>query len=166
MMQPHNTHRWRLLIGVVLVGLAVVPWVSTLIGQYDPTSVPTVSEFASETTDRGTLEGNTELKLPASATDIHGYVDGFRDLTTQLRFTLPARDFDTFLKQTSCTLPLYSDDRQAYWMQNSEDLTWWRPGDAQRFAACADTTSQLGRRFFFDMTRSDQYIVYVVTSTR
>ena len=165
-MPPHNTHRWRLLIGVVLIGLAVVPRMSALIGQYAPTSIPTVSEFASETDDRHILEGNSELKIPASATDLHGYADGFRELTTLLRFTLPADDFDTFLKQTSCTRPLYSGDKRAYWMQNSEDLTWWRPGDAQRFAACADTTSQVGRRFFFDVTLSDQYVVYVVASAR
>lgn len=166
MMQPHHISRWRLLIGVVLVGLAVVPWMNTLIEEYTPTSVSTVSEFASETEDRHILEGNTELTIPAAATELHGYVAGFRDLTTLLRFTLPARDFGAFLKQTSCAQPLYNADRQAYWMQNSEQLAWWRPGEAQRFAACADATSQLARRFFFDMTPPDQYIVYIVASTR
>ena len=165
-MSPHDAYRLRLLVIVIaLLGLVVTVSISVLIGQYAPAAA-VQSEIAAEITDRDILEGNTELKIPTNATDIHGYVDGFRDVTTLLRFTMPAYDLDSFLKQTSCALPLKTDSSRSVWSQNSPIHKWWRPGDAQRFAVCIGSTPQLGRRLFFDMTQPDQYIVYVVASTR
>ncbi len=166
-MQPNNNHRMRLLASLIaLIVLASTLLISALIGQYAPTSILTGSEFAAESSDRNLLEANTEFKIPASATDIHGYVTGFRDLTTLLRFTLPMQDFELFIRQTTCTLPLASDDTRSRWMQNSPEHEWWRPGDAQRFGICSDSTQQLARRLLADMTRPDRYIIYVVASTR
>jgi len=146
--------------------LTTIALISALIGQYVPADTSNYSEIAAETTNREILEGNTDLKIPTDATDIRGYVDGFRDVTTLLRFKMPASELASLLKQTSCKHPLSSDNKQSGWMQNSPEHKWWRPSDAQRFATCIDATQQLGRRLFFDMTESDRYIVYVVASTR
>lgn len=158
--------RW--LIVVVFAVAVAGAWlaISALIRPYAFLYDPTVSEIAAETNDRDMLEGNTELKIPASATDIHGYVDGFRDVITYLRFTLPVENFETFLKQTGCAQPLYQSDKStAYSMHNWDSLKWWRPEDAQQFLACADGHKSFGREFFIDTTDSDMYIVSVVAWT-
>jgi hypothetical protein len=153
---------------IVVVLAVAVAWLtfSALIRPYSFLYDPTVSEIAAEVNDRAVLEGNTELKIPVGATDIHGYIDGFRDVTTYLRFTLPAQDFETFLKQTGCTQPLYQGNKSTdYSMRNWNKLKWWRPEDAQQFLACADGHKSFGREFFIDTTDSDRYLIYVVTST-
>jgi hypothetical protein len=67
--------RWLIVVVFAVAGA----WLafSALIRPYAFLYDPTVSERAAETNDRDRLEGNTELKIPTSATDIHGYVDGF-----------------------------------------------------------------------------------------
>jgi hypothetical protein len=156
--------RWLI---VVILAVAVA-WLafSAVIRPYAFLYDPTISEIAAEIDDRDVLEGNTGLKIPASATEIHGYVDGFQDVTTLLRFTLPVQDFGTFLQQTSCAQPLYQGDKSTgYSMRNWDKLKWWRPEDAQQFLACADGHKSFGREFFIDTTDADKYLIYVVAST-
>jgi hypothetical protein len=156
--------RWLIVVVFAVAGA----WLafSALIRPYEFLYDPTVSEIAAETNDRDRLEGNTELKIPANATDIHGYVDGFQAVTTLLRFTLPARDFKDFLQQTDCTQPLYQGSPSTgYTMRNGDRLKWWRPEDAQQFLACADGHKSFGREFFIDTTDADKYLIYVVAST-
>lgn len=130
------------------------------------TSPPTpYSEIAAEVNDRGVLEGNTGLKFPPSATDIHGFVDGFRDVVTLARFIIPSSDPDGFLKSASCTLPLLSTDIRRS-MQGSRGLSWWQPVKAQRFQWCESSGEHLARTIFIDTTQSDTYIVYIYAWTK
>ena len=153
-------------IAVVFAVIVACLVLRAFIGQYAFLYDSTVSEFAAEVNDRNVLEGNTELKIPTSALDIHGYVDGFRDVTTYLRFTLPVQDFGTFLQQTSCAQPLYQGDKSTgYSMRNWGKLKWWRPEDAQQFLACADGHKSFGREFFIATTDADKHLIYVVAST-
>ncbi|HET7089889.1 MAG TPA: hypothetical protein VFL17_14730 [Anaerolineae bacterium] len=147
------------LIRVLLLGCIIVASCS-------PQSEPTpYSELAAETDDRDILESNTETKIPRSATDIHGYVDGFRDVTTYARFTIPAEDFGEFLQSTACTSPLETADIRER-VQGSFNFNWWRPEDAQSFQWCDASKEHLVQRVFADTTNPDTVIVYIVATTR
>ena len=123
------------------------------------------AEFSAETTDRTILQTNAELQIPQSATEIRGYVDGFRDLTTYVRFVVPASDFDQFAESISCVLPLSTTDAYQRW-QDSSKLTWWKPSRAQNFRQCDGSKEHLFQRVFVDTAQIDHYIVYVVASTK
>jgi hypothetical protein len=156
--------RWLIVVVLAVAGawFAFSAFIRPFAFLYDPA----VSETAAETDERDVLEGNTGLKIPASATEIHGYVDGFQDVTTLLRFTLSAQNFEIFLHQTGCVQPLYQGDKSTgYSMRNWDKLKWWRPEDAQQFLACADRHKSFGREFFIDTTDADKYLIYVVAST-
>ena len=151
-----------------MVLAVAVSWLafSALIRPYAFLYDPTVLEVAAEVNDRDTLEANTQLRIPANATDIHGYVDGFQDVTTLLRFTLPAHDFEDFLRQTDCAQPLYQGNSSTgYTMRDGNRLKSWRPEDARQFLACADGHKNFRREFFIDTTDADEYLIYVVAST-
>ncbi len=125
----------------------------------------TSSEFSADTEDRSVLQANTGTFLPAAATDVHGHVDGFRDVTTHLRFTIPAGDLASFMKTTACTTPLASADIRSQ-LQGIPARTWWSPERAEKYASCTAVTDRLAQLVFVDMTDSSAYIVYVIASTR
>jgi hypothetical protein len=145
--------------------LFILPW---LAGCNFPPLIPTLTPLAensAETDDRTVLEGNTGTRIPPSATGIHGYVDGFRDVTTYLRFQIPSADLAEFMKSTACTTPLSTEDTGQQ-LQGYPDLPWWAPEKAEEFGSCTGVTDILTQLVFVDMTDPLNYVVYVIASTR
>ncbi len=126
---------------------------------------PSVGEFSADTDDRAVLQANTGTILPSSATDVHGHVDGFRDVTTHLRFTIPAADLAAFMGTTACTTPLSSADIRPQ-LQGNPARSWWTPEKAGKYASCTAATDRLAQLVFVDMTDPDTDIVYLIAATR
>ncbi len=123
------------------------------------------SEFAALTRDRSLLEADTGTILPSSATEIHGYVDGFRDVTTHMRFQIPSGDLPFFLNSTSCTAPLSDADIRRQ-LPGRPDWDWWTPEKAESYGSCTGVTEHMAQLIFIDMTDPQKYVVYVIASTR
>jgi len=80
----------RIVAIVITLGIAfLLLWktIPALVFMNTLSSTP-LSEFSAETDDRIVLEGNAEIKIPMSATDIHGFTDGLNDIDTYVRFTI------------------------------------------------------------------------------
>jgi hypothetical protein len=123
------------------------------------------SEFLGETSDRDILEGNTETVIPQSASDIHGLVDGFQEITTYMRFTIPASDLDRFLSSTSCTTPLQIDaSHRDFEIRYEKD--WWQVKQAEVVGWCDGVKEHIAQSIYVDMTDLNKYIIYVVASTK
>lgn len=123
------------------------------------------SEFEADTQDYKILEGNSEIKIPEQATEVFGHVDGFRDMDTKIRFIISAGELDEFLNNTSCKLPLQTNDVRSTF-QNQLDRTWWKPADALKFKWCHGEKEHLNQNILIDMTDTDRYIVYVMAQTK
>jgi hypothetical protein len=122
-------------------------------------------EFFDETSDRDSLEGNTETKIPQSASDIHGLIDGFREITTYMRFTIPASDLEQFLSSTACTGSLLTvNPSDAFRMTPAKG--WWQIGQAKDVQWCSGAKEHLGQAVYVDMTNQKIFVVYVVAQTR
>ncbi len=127
-------------------------------------ATPASEEFSAETNDRAVLQGNAEIQIPASASDLHGFVTGFRDVTTYVRFTVPRSDLPEFLRSTACPPTLESTDirSEMHWGR----FAWWQPDSATDYKWCSGIKEHLGQRVFLDLSDTNKVIVYVVASTR
>ncbi len=123
------------------------------------------SELEAETSDRAVLEGNTETRIPASATDLHGYVTGLRDVTTYVRFTVPSSDLSEFLHSAACPPTLETADIRSG-MQRAGNFAWWQPGIAVDYKWCDGATEDLVQKVFLDLSDQDSVVVYIIASTR
>lgn len=124
-----------------------------------------LSEFEADTQDREILEGNIEIKIPEQATEIYGHVDGFRDVDTEIRFTIASGDLDQFLNSTSCILALQPEDPRSIF-QDQLVRSWWKPTNALKFKWCYEEKEHLNQQILIDMTDADKYIVYVMAQTK
>ena len=157
--------KWALIIIVfTALGIFLLPYFKVYLA-IKPTINTPISELAAETTDRAVLESNAEIQIPPSATEIRGYIDGFRDITTYVRFVIPAADIDKFTEGIDCVLPSSTTDTGQR-MPESSQFTWWKPNNAQSYRQCYGTKEHLVQRVFVDTTQPDRYIVYVVASTK
>jgi len=114
---------------------------------------------------RSVLEADTGTVIPASAAGIYGTVDGLGEVTTHLRFTIPAEDLAEFVRSTACATPLAGGDIRAQ-LQGLPQRTWWAPEKAQKYASCTAAAPHLAQLVFVDMTDPQNYIVYVVAATK
>lgn len=122
------------------------------------------SEFEAYTDDRTTLEGNSGIRIPSSATGVTGYTTGVRELDTYLRFQIPASDLEGFLLNIGCTTPLSKADIRRQ-LEGAPDRSWWAPEKAQSYGSCNASTDHDVQLVFIDMTDPQNYIVYVAAST-
>src|SRR5664279_870300 len=105
--------QWLALLPLILIGLSVLFyfWNISLFGEMN---VPFSEEYhlykatLTELTnsDISMLEGNADMKFPASAHEIYAYVSGFREVYTAVRFSMKASELPTFIKTTLCDKPL------------------------------------------------------------
>lgn len=126
---------------------------------------PLSSELEAETNDRAVLEGNTETQIPATASDLHGYVTGFRDITTYVRFSMPQLGLSEFLRSTACPTALETADIRSE-IQRVGSFTWWQPGSAVDYKWCDGIKEHLVQRVFMDLSDPNNVIVYIIASTR
>ncbi len=157
-MHPLPAQRSHTSLVILLICLAAVAC-----GPSGPATPP--SELEAETNDRAVLAGNTETQIPATATDIHGYITGFRDVTTYVRFTLPSSDLLHFLRSTACPPTLETTDIRSD-MQRLASFAWWQPGAATDYKWCDGTTQNLVQRVYLDLSDQNHVIVYITASTR
>lgn len=119
-----------------------------------------------EVQDRTTLEGNTQTVIPASASGLHGIVNGSQQsITTHMRFEIPPSDLDKFMQSTGCTTPLVSADIRSQ-LQTYPQRDWWMPQKAQKYASCNAVTEKVIQLVFVDLTNPASDIVYVIASTK
>jgi hypothetical protein len=97
------------------------------------------SEFEGESEDRATLEGNSGIHIPSSATGVIGYFTGLREITSYLRFQIPASDLEGFLLNTGCTTQLSKVDIRRQ-LEGFPDRSWWAPEKAQSYGSCYAST--------------------------
>ena len=151
---------------IIILGLFfLLLWkaTATLVFIRNLSSTP-VSEFSAETNDRTILEGNADIKIPSSAIDIHGFTDGFRDIDTYIRFTIPSNDLKTFLASTVCSEPLSKQDIRDQ-IKGYPVFEWWHPETTTDYMSCSGSEEHIGQTIFVDMTNSDTYVIYIAAAT-
>lgn len=154
-MLPQRRHASLVLLSICLLAAACRPTLP------DPLS----SELEGETNDRAVLEGNTETQIPLTATDLHGYVTGFRDITTYARFTVSQLGLSDFLRSTACPSTLETTDIRSE-IQRAGNFSWWQPGSAIDYKWCDGIKEHLVQRVFMDLSDRNNAIVYIIASTR
>jgi hypothetical protein len=159
--KPNARPRWLwwlvgavvcLVLGCAVVGVVGWRWLasSSLLGD----------EQENLTTDQ--IERIGRIQLPPSAGGIHARAGGFQDRFISIRFDMPPAELDAFLKATRYT-PAISPSTKLPFQSISADVPWWRPQDAQRFAAGENFVDGISQSVLVDMTSSERYIVYIQT---
>jgi len=109
------------------------------------------------------IEGNAEIKLPPSAHEIYAYTTGLRDIFIMVRFSMDASELPEFMKSTLCDRPLAQSTAEQEASGNR--FEWWVPDQAQYSEECNAEKGNSHQQIIIDMSNSEEYIVYVSTST-
>jgi hypothetical protein len=139
---------------LVIIAAGLVAW---YLKDWDP--------FTTDEADPATINANAQIELPPSTRDIHVRVSGFREISTHVRFAIDATDLPQFLDSTLCNEPL-APTNPAFQEEGSGDLSWWRPGDAQRLQECVGKRTGFYQHVLVDVSNPDTYIVYVYAGNR
>ena len=123
-----------------------------------------LSEFAAEVDDPEVLEHNARIQIPITATNLRGYVDGFREPATYITFTLHASELEAFLSGTLCRQPLEPLD-PALFPESSTASAWWTLGPTDGLSYCHGSEEHLSQEIFVGRSgRPSVYTVYVIAS--
>ena len=117
--------------------------------------------FCGSALDTAAIEANTDVDIPDSATDIQSYAEGLRDITTYVRFIIPARELDAFLASTGCEDPPTSIDEPS---PNLVVPTWWRPDEATSLIGCTGTEGRTHQTLYIDMSLPDTVSIFLVAA--
>ena len=115
--------------------------------------------------DISMLEGNADFKFPPSAHEIYGYVTGFREVDTFVRFSMKASELPAFIKTTLCDKPLENFEPTAEQKEQKDFLGWWKAYQAKTLQRCLGKSESANQAVFVDMTDPETYIVYIGDST-
>lgn len=144
-----------------------VIWLIGEIRNFDPLSSYTYQANPTDTYEIGIIEGNADIKIPSSATEIYAFTTGFRDVDANVRFILEAVKLPEFLENTLCAEALREVSPSDYG-KSELDPSWWEPNLAEHLEEC-ETEKELSptlhtfQRILVDMTNPSLYIVYVQT---
>jgi hypothetical protein len=108
------------------------------------------------------IEADAEIKIPASAREIHAMITGFRELDTFVRLDLPTEELSEFLHNTKCTMPLTPGD-PAEFSRGELEPGWWQPGAAKLLDICTGGHAYLRQRVLVDRTKPDIVTIYVLS---
>lgn len=124
-------------------------------------SIPPIESI--ETTERKEIEENTEIFIPPSAQDFHGYLTGVRDTDFYIRFTVDAKEMTPIVESSVCELPLKESGLPwEYSGMFVEGFDWWTPESATTFLWCSGSQGSAHQTIFFDTTNALHYIVYIL----
>ncbi len=120
---------------------------------------------SAQSTDRAEIEEwGTDIQIPAGARDLHGYMEGWRETLTLLRFTIPPNDLPTVLTTTVCELPLQASENPLANARAPSYLTWWTPGLARTWLSCSGVRGHAHQTLLVDTTNPSEYVLYIVDS--
>jgi hypothetical protein len=149
--------------------LLFVIWLIWEVKNFDPLSSETYQPNPTDTYEISIIEGNADIKIPSSATEIYAFTTGFRDIDANVRFVLDAAQLPEFLKGTLCTTePLKEVSPSDY--ERPELLpSWWTPNLAKHLEECNIEkeflpTEHTFQQILVDMTNPNSYIIFVETS--
>lgn len=166
-------NRWLAILAMVMLCPAIVyiyVWFyDSMKGEFD-TNTETYESYQPVPTDlpaMAMLEGNADMKFPPSAHEIYGYVTGFRELYTDVRFSVKANELAGFLKTTLCDEPLQiivpTTEQKELELQQASRI-WFRPYQAEVLQECSAEKGPSHQRILVDITDPQIYIVYVSDS--
>ena len=154
------------LLAEMLIVVLLLVVVLSQSGQFGPPKPAPVVKFGPiDVQDRVALEGNTGMVVPKSARGIHGVINGNQNITTHMRFDIPASDLNEALKNTGCSGALTNKDVRSE-LQEYPQRDWWTPGQAQTYASCNAGQEDVTQLIMVDMTDPQRYIIYVIASTK
>lgn len=160
--------------GSLVVALAVLlvgGYLAWAIYQAKQPPAPPVSELRQEAFQPAptdvylirAIEGNTEIRLPASAREIYSVSDGFREIDACVRFRLPVGDLAGFLQSAHC------QDLQPTTASNyacgSQDPVLKTPNPVTNLKGCTWAGEHFTQRVYVDASEPQSLIVYVFGST-
>jgi hypothetical protein len=102
------SERWYLLLLVLLFAAC----------SDSTSSQPPVESM--ETTDRAMIEENTDIFIPQSAAGLHGYLEGFRETTFYIKFSMPADEQVSLLESSVCETPLHDHAHQVIFIDTTD----------------------------------------------
>lgn len=148
---------------VRLLGLVVLSCI--LVAGYAVWWVTHSDPFSSDSADPDFLEANTEIRFPPSAREIRAHTEGFREISTLVRFTMSPADLPQFLDSTLCSVPPALADPSLQ-PRGVGAPSWWRPMDAERLQECLGERVDFYQHVLVDVSNPNTYIVYVSAGTR
>jgi hypothetical protein len=119
--------------------------------------------FCGSDLDIAAIEGNTDVDLPPSATDIRSYAEGFQDITTYVRFTIPAADLAIFLASTGCQDPPITTDLASR-SPRAGMPDWWHPEEVASLLACSGLEDRTHQTIYVDASEPMTVKVFLVAA--
>lgn len=107
------------------------------------------------------VETNLEIRIPASASEIHACING-SELDSRVRFILPPPDLPMFLKTTFCDRPFVLIDPREL-RHDDHDPDWWQPEMATDLVECLGGNSYVRQQILVDRSDQERLTVYVLT---
>ncbi len=150
-----------------IIGFACLFFVIWLMN-FDPLSSYAYQPNPTDTYEISLIEGNADIKIPDSATEIYTFTTGFRDIDVNVRFILDAAELPEFMANTLCVEPLKEVTPSDYG-KSEVDPSWWNDLRlAKHLEECKiekefSPNEHTFQRILIDMTNPSSYIVYVQT---
>jgi hypothetical protein len=114
--------------------------------------------------DLQALEADAGISIPASAREIHGLIEGFRELDTWVRLDLPNEELPSFIQKARCTEPLITTDPKNHY-PGDLDPDWWQPHKATYLEECSGLHDYLFQRILVDRSKPEMLTIYVLNIT-
>jgi hypothetical protein len=119
--------------------------------------------FCGTNLDVSTIEANTEVDIPDSATDIDSFAEGFQDITTLVRFRIPAGALPAFLASTGCQdAPTPIDPGSI--SSPGTGPAWWQPQDADSIEVCTGIENRTHQTIYIDTSNPEMLFIYLVAA--
>ena len=149
---------WAIGALVALVGIcALLGWM----GWRALRANPLVSD-AQENLTAAQIESIGRIKLPPSAANVEARAGGFQDRFISIRFEMAPSELEQFLLGTP-NMPAIAPATELPFQSLGEPPPWWRPEQAQRFAAGKSFVDGISQALVVDMTDAARFVVYIQT---
>jgi hypothetical protein len=116
--------------------------------------------FCGSGLDPAAIEANTGIEMPPHAGGIESYAEGFRDVTTYGRFTIPAADLAGFLASTGCREGLMPIDPASMGPPRMVPV-WWRPMNAHSLESCTGIEGSIHQTIYLDTSNAESQTVFL-----
>ncbi len=108
-------------------------------------------------------ESNSEIIIPADASEIYVYSSGLNELSTRIRFSINSDKLDGFIENTLCAEPLSEFDASIYIPSNGETNPWTLK-EGSNYKRCIGFKENTRQTIIVDITDPNNYIVFVFAS--
>jgi hypothetical protein len=120
-----------------------------------------------ESLSRAEVERIGQFRFPPGATDVLSNCVGLQDPILRVRFKLPSRELDQFVRSTGLALPLSSTSIPDDIARPGPPPPWWKPGQPTVFQAGESATPPPGPRgvhkaALIDESDSQTFTVWLV----